>query len=98
MNMIGNLYDTKRSLQGRTCIPCCGSLPCSSGTSSFAHGYGQKGAYAHGYCPIFNNGREVAYNPGDMIYPDRIHGNAVDGDHDRYTLPTLVILLMALVT
>ena len=49
--------------------------------SSYAHGNGQKGAYGHGYGPSFNKGREVAYN---LIYPDRLYGNVVDGDHDRY--------------
>jgi hypothetical protein len=84
-NMIGNLYDTKRSHDLYKVEPAYAAVSPFHDrleASSYAHGYGQKGAY--GYGPSFNKGREVAYNHGDLVYPDRLYGNAVDGDHDRY--------------
>jgi len=86
-NMIGNLYDTKRPhdlYKVEHAYAAVSPFHDRLEASSYAHGYGQKGVYAHGYGPSFNKGREVAYNHGDLVYPDRLYGNAVDGDHDRY--------------
>ena len=76
-NMIGKLYDTKQAHNLYKVEPAYAAVAPfhdrhEASASSYAHGYGQKGVYAHGYGPSFNKGREVAYNHGDLIYPDRL--------------------------
>jgi len=91
-NLIGNLYDTKRPhelYKMEASYPYLAASPFHDRMEApgygvyygYVHGYGGNG---YGYGPSFNKGREVAYNNGDLIYPDRLYGNAVDGDHDRY--------------
>merc|ERR1719383_1348348 len=88
-NLLGNIYETKRPHElykvEHTYPAAVAPFHDRLEAASYApHGYAPKGVYAHGYGPSFNLGREVAYNHGDLIYPDRLYGRAVDGDHGRY--------------
>jgi len=88
-NVIGNLYETKRPHDLYKVEPAyTAAAPFHDRleAASYAPGYGYQAGYGHGYGygPSFNKGREVAYSHGDLIYPDRLYGHAVDGDHDRY--------------
>merc|ERR1719383_1002185 len=88
-NLLGNIYETKRPQDlykvEHTYPAAVAPFHDRLEAASYApHGYAPKGVYAHGYGPSFNMGREVAYNHGDLIYPDRLYGLAVDGDHGRY--------------